>query len=62
MDPSLPEVSVTELRRRFGQILAEVQNGRSFVITRRKCPIAVLTPVGGRMHASAEMTSSSPSE
>lgn len=44
IDPSLPRVSMTELRRHFGRIVGEVEQGRTFVITRRGRPVAVLVP------------------
>lgn len=44
IDPSLPRVSVTELRRQFHRILDEVKQGQTFVITRRGREIAVLVP------------------
>lgn len=45
IDPSLPRIGLTELRRQFGRILCEVAQGQSFVITRRGREIAVLIPV-----------------
>ncbi|WP_370500377.1 type II toxin-antitoxin system Phd/YefM family antitoxin [Mycolicibacterium sp. jd] len=45
IDPSLPRIGLTELRRQFGRILDEVALGQTFVITRRGREIAVLLPV-----------------
>ncbi len=45
IDPSLPRIGVTELRRQFGRILGEVTQGQTYVITRRGREIAVLIPV-----------------
>ena len=45
MAPSASQVIVTELRRHFVQMLAEVQSGRSFIITRRGRPVVLLVPV-----------------
>jgi prevent-host-death family protein len=45
IDPSLPRIGMTELRRQFGRILGQVAQGQSFVITRRGREIAVLLPV-----------------
>ncbi|CDO91636.1 Phd_YefM [Mycobacterium lentiflavum] len=44
IDPSLPRVSMTELRRHFGRIIGEVAQGQTFVITRRGREVAVLAP------------------
>lgn len=44
VDPSLPRVSITELRRHFGRILDEVTQGQTIVITRRGREVAVLVP------------------
>lgn len=44
IDPTLPRVSMTELRRHFGRILNEVEHGQTFVITRRGNEVAVLVP------------------
>ena len=44
IDPSLPRVSMTELRRHFGRIIGEVEQGQTFVITRRGHEVAVLVP------------------
>ena len=45
IDPSLPRIGVTELRRQFGRILGQVAHGQTFVVTRRGREIAVLLPV-----------------
>ncbi|MFS0901249.1 MULTISPECIES: type II toxin-antitoxin system Phd/YefM family antitoxin [Mycolicibacterium] len=45
IDPSLPRIGVTELRRQFSRILGEVAQGRAFVVTRHGREIAVLLPV-----------------
>jgi prevent-host-death family protein len=44
IDPSLPRVGMTELRRHFGRTIGEVEQGQTFVITRRGRPVAVLVP------------------
>lgn len=44
IDPSLPRIGMTELRRQFGRILDEVERGQTFVITRRGREIAMLLP------------------
>lgn len=44
IDPSLPRVSMTELRRHFGRIIDEVTQGQTFVITRRGREVVVLVP------------------
>jgi prevent-host-death family protein len=44
IDPSLPRVSMTELRRHFGRIIGEAAQGQTFVITRRGREVAVLLP------------------
>lgn len=44
IDPSLPRISITELRRHFSRIISEVEQGRAFVITRRGRDVAVLVP------------------
>ena len=43
---SLKIVTLTELRRHFGRIFREVEQGQRFVITRRGRPIADLVPAG----------------
>lgn len=45
VDPSLPRIGMTELRRQFGRILGQVAQGQTFVVTRRGGEIAVLIPV-----------------
>lgn len=45
IDPSLPRVTMTDLRRHFGQILDEVERGHTHVITRRGREVALLVPV-----------------
>lgn len=45
IDPSLPRIGMTELRRQFGRILGQVAQGQTFVITRRGRAVAVLLPV-----------------
>lgn len=45
IDPSLPRISMTELRRHFGDVIGAVERGQTFVITRRGRPVAVLVPV-----------------
>ncbi|WP_130374852.1 type II toxin-antitoxin system Phd/YefM family antitoxin [Mycobacterium sp. BK558] len=45
IDPALPRIGMTELRRQFGRILGQVAQGQTFVITRRGREIAVLLPV-----------------
>ncbi len=42
IDPSLPRISITELRRHFSQFISEAEQGRTFVITRRGRDVAVL--------------------
>jgi prevent-host-death family protein len=44
IDPTLPRVAITELRRDFGRIIGEVAGGQTFVITRRGREVAVLLP------------------
>jgi prevent-host-death family protein len=44
IDPSLPRIGLTELRRHFGRIIGEVAQGQTFVITRRGREVAVLLP------------------
>lgn len=44
IDPSLPRVSITELRRHFGRITDEVMQGQTFVITRYGREVALLIP------------------
>lgn len=44
IDPSLPRISITELRRHFSRIIGEAEQGRTFVITRRGRDVAVLVP------------------
>lgn len=44
IDPSLPRVSMTELRRHFGRIIDEVEQGQIFVITRRGREVALIVP------------------
>jgi len=46
IDPSLPRISITELRRHFSRLISEAQQGRIFVITRRGLDVAVLVPAG----------------
>jgi prevent-host-death family protein len=50
IDPSLPRVSMTELRRHFGRIIGEVERGQTFVITRRGREVAVLVPAEHYSH------------
>lgn len=50
MDPSLPRVSVTELRRHFARVLRDVEQGRIVVITRRGRDVALLLPSEPRDH------------
>ena len=45
IDPSLPRIGMTELRRQFGRILGQVAQGQTVVITRRGQDVAVLLPV-----------------
>lgn len=45
IDPSLPRVTMTDLRRHFGRILDEVKRGQTLVITRRGREVALLGPV-----------------
>ncbi len=45
IDPSLPRVSMTDLRRQFGRILDEVERGHAHVITKRGREVALLVPV-----------------
>lgn len=45
IDPSMPRVTMTELRRQFGRILDEVERGHAHVITRRGREVALLVPV-----------------
>ena len=52
-DPLLPRVSVTELRRHFGAIIDEVEQGQTFVITRYGREIALLVPAEKYRRASA---------
>jgi len=44
IDPSLPRVALTHLRRDFDRIIGEVERGQAFVITRRGRDVAVLLP------------------
>ncbi|TQR87678.1 type II toxin-antitoxin system Phd/YefM family antitoxin [Mycobacterium hodleri] len=44
IDPSLPRVTMTDLRRRFERILDEVERGHTHVITRRGREVALLVP------------------
>ncbi|QHP86340.1 type II toxin-antitoxin system Phd/YefM family antitoxin [Mycobacterium sp. TJFP1] len=44
IDPSLPRISITELRRHFSRFISEAEQGRTFVITRRGRDVAVLAP------------------
>ncbi|WP_081286287.1 type II toxin-antitoxin system Phd/YefM family antitoxin [Mycolicibacterium fortuitum] len=44
IDPSLPRVALTQLRREFDRIINEVERGQTFVITRRGREVAVLLP------------------
>jgi prevent-host-death family protein len=44
IDPSLPRVAMTELRRDFYRIIREVAGGQTFVVTRRGHEVAVLLP------------------
>ncbi|WP_134050036.1 MULTISPECIES: type II toxin-antitoxin system Phd/YefM family antitoxin [Mycobacteriaceae] len=46
IDPSVPRISITELRRHFSRFIGEAQQGRIFVITRRGRDVAVLAPAG----------------
>ncbi|WAJ42852.1 type II toxin-antitoxin system Phd/YefM family antitoxin [Mycobacterium sp. Aquia_216] len=46
IDPSVPRISITELRRHFSRFIGEAQQGRIFVITRRGRDVAVLVPAG----------------
>jgi prevent-host-death family protein len=50
IDPSLPRVGMTELRRHFGRIIGEVAQGQTFVITRRGREVAVLVPAEHYSH------------
>ncbi len=45
IDALVPRVGITELRRHFGRILGEVEQGRILVITRRGREVALLVPV-----------------
>jgi prevent-host-death family protein len=45
IDPSLPRIGMTELRRQFGRILGEAAQGQTFVITRRGRDVAVLLSI-----------------
>jgi prevent-host-death family protein len=51
IDPSLPRVGMTELRRHFGRIIGEVEQGQTFVITRRGREVAVLVPAAWERRA-----------
>ncbi|WP_370501328.1 type II toxin-antitoxin system Phd/YefM family antitoxin [Mycolicibacterium sp. jd] len=44
IDPLLPRISITELRRHFSRFISEAEQGRTFVITRRGRDVAVLAP------------------
>ena len=44
IDPSLRRVSMTQLRRQFGGILDEVEQGQTVVVTRSGREVAVLVP------------------
>mgnify|MGYP003421087827 CR=1 FL=1 len=46
IDPLVPRISITELRRHSSRFIGETQQGRIFVITRRGCDVAVLVPAG----------------
>ena len=46
IDPLLPRISITELRRYFSRFISEAEQGRTFVITRRGRDVAVLVPAG----------------
>jgi len=46
IDPSLPRISITELRRHFSRFITEAEQGRTFVITRRGRDVAVLVLAG----------------
>ncbi|WP_085092630.1 type II toxin-antitoxin system Phd/YefM family antitoxin [Mycolicibacterium fallax] len=46
IDPSLPRISITELRRHFSRFISEAEQGRTFVISRRGRDVALLVPAG----------------
>ncbi|WP_368834445.1 type II toxin-antitoxin system Phd/YefM family antitoxin [Mycobacterium intracellulare] len=50
IDPSLPRIGITELRRNFCRIIGEVAQGQTFVITRRGREVAVLVPADHSSH------------
>lgn len=50
IDPSLPRISITELRRHFSRIIGDVESGQTVVITRRGREVAVLIPAGHYTH------------
>jgi len=46
IDPLLPRISITELRRHFSRFITEAEQGRTFVITRQGREVALLVPAG----------------
>ncbi|PQP48641.1 type II toxin-antitoxin system prevent-host-death family antitoxin [Mycolicibacterium austroafricanum] len=46
IDPLLPRISITELRRHFSRFISEAEQGRTFVITRQGREVALLVPAG----------------
>lgn len=44
IDPSLPRIGITELRRQLSRFISEAEQERTFVITRRRRDVAVLAP------------------
>lgn len=50
IDPSLPRISITELRRHFSRFISEAEQGRTFVITRRGRDVAVLVAAESFAH------------
>lgn len=44
IDPSLPRVTLTQLGREFDRIINEVEQGQTFVITRRGREVALFLP------------------
>jgi prevent-host-death family protein len=47
MNAQPDRISVTDIRRRAGDVLARVAAGESFTVMRDGHPVAVLTPVSG---------------
>lgn len=52
----LQTISLREANQNFSRLIAAVERGEGFVITRRGCEVARLTPSGGHAHAPAGAT------